>query len=284
MRLCQHRCSLQQADLDGKCFGTPVAYNGKLYMQTTKHLYCWGKKGNSTGLAEEAKAELAKVKRERDILEKLYLKSLPEEPPLPFTKEEALAWVGQAQWLLVLWGFWLDRHREPHPDELQPIGILVNNAGITADGLLARMSLDQWQRVLDTNLTGSFAVTRELIRGMMRRRWGRIVTVSSVVGLMGNAGQANYAAAKAGLIGFTKSVARELASRNITANVVAPGFVETAMTAVLPEETRQKMLADIPLARFGRVEEIAAAVTYLASEEAGYVTGQVLNGSGGLYI
>ena len=170
------------------------------------------------------------------------------------------------------------------PAEWAEIDVLVNNAGITADGLLARMSLEQWQSVLDTNLTGSFAVTRELVRGMMRRRWGRIVTVSSVVGLMGNAGQANYAAAKAGLIGFTKSVARELASRNITANVVAPGFVETAMTDVLPEATKQAMFDDIPLGRFGRAEEIAAAVVYLASEEAGYVTGQVLNVSGGLYI
>lgn len=170
------------------------------------------------------------------------------------------------------------------PAEWSEIDVLVNNAGITADGLLARMSLEQWQSVIDTNLTGSFAVTRELVRGMMRRRWGRIVTVSSVVGLMGNAGQANYAAAKAGLIGFTKSVARELASRNVTANVVAPGFVETAMTGVLPEETKKKMFDDIPLGRFGRAEEIAAAVVYLASEEAGYVTGQVLNVSGGLYI
>jgi 3-oxoacyl-[acyl-carrier protein] reductase len=170
------------------------------------------------------------------------------------------------------------------PAEWAEVDVLVNNAGITADGLLARMSLEQWQSVLDTNLTGSFAVTRELVRGMMRRRWGRIVTVSSVVGLMGNAGQANYAAAKAGLIGFTKSVARELASRNVTANVVAPGFVETAMTEVLPEATKQAMFDDIPLGRFGRAEEIAAAVVYLASEEAGYVTGQVLNVSGGLYI
>jgi 3-oxoacyl-[acyl-carrier protein] reductase len=170
------------------------------------------------------------------------------------------------------------------PAEWAEIEILVNNAGVTADGLLARMSLEQWQRVLDTNLTGSFAVTRELVRGMIRKRWGRVITVSSVVGLMGNAGQANYAAAKAGLIGFTKSVARELASRNVTANVVAPGFVETAMTAVLAEETRRKMFDDIPLGRFGKVEEIAAAVAYLASEEAAYVTGQVLNVSGGLYI
>jgi 3-oxoacyl-[acyl-carrier protein] reductase len=170
------------------------------------------------------------------------------------------------------------------PAEWKEIDVLVNNAGITADGLLARMSIEQWQRVIDTNLTGAFAITKELVRGMMRRRWGRIVTISSVVGLMGNAGQANYAAAKAGLVGFTKAVARELASRNVTANVVAPGFVETAMTAVLPEETSRRMLADIPLGRFGRAEEIAAAVVYLASEEAGYVTGQVLNVSGGLYI
>ncbi|KAB2963104.1 MAG: 3-oxoacyl-[acyl-carrier-protein] reductase [Thermoanaerobaculia bacterium] len=170
------------------------------------------------------------------------------------------------------------------PADWAEVEILVNNAGITADGLLARMSLEQWQGVIDTNLTGTFVVTRELARGMMRRRWGRIVSVSSVVGLMGNAGQANYAAAKAGLIGFTKSVARELASRNVTANVVAPGFVETAMTGALPEATRARMLEDIPGGRFGRAEEMAAAVVYLASDEAAYVTGQVLNVSGGLYI
>jgi len=170
------------------------------------------------------------------------------------------------------------------PAEWAEIGILVNNAGITADNLLARMSLDQWRRVIDTNLTGTFAVTREAVKGMIRQRWGRVVTVSSVVGLMGNAGQANYAAAKAGLIGFSKSLARELASRNVTANVVAPGFVETAMTAALPEAVRQKMLGDIPVGRFGRDDEIAAAVAYLASDEAAYVTGQVLNVSGGLYL
>ena len=170
------------------------------------------------------------------------------------------------------------------PAEWGDVGILVNNAGVTADNLLLRMSLEQWQTVIDTNLTGTFAVTKEIARGMIRQRWGRVVTVSSVVGLMGNAGQANYGAAKAGLIGFTKSIARELASRNITANVVAPGFVETAMTTALPEAVRTRMLGDIPLGRFGAAEEIAAAVVYLASEEAAYVTGQVLNVSGGLYI
>jgi len=170
------------------------------------------------------------------------------------------------------------------PEEWRDVEILVNNAGITADGLLARMSLEQWQSVLDTNLTGTFALTREMVRGMIRKRWGRVITISSVVGLMGNAGQANYAAAKAGLIGFTKSLARELASRGITANAVAPGFVETAMTDALPEAVRDKMLGDIPLGRFGTAEEVAAAVAYLASDEAAYVTGQVLNVSGGLYI
>jgi 3-oxoacyl-[acyl-carrier protein] reductase len=169
------------------------------------------------------------------------------------------------------------------PEEFSP-DILVNNAGITADNLLLRMTLEQWEDVLRTNLTGAFAVTRELVRGMMRRRWGRVVSVSSVVGVMGNAGQANYAAAKAGLIGFTKSLARELGSRGITANVVAPGYIETAMTAGLPAEVRGKLAESIVLGRLGSVADVAAAVVYLASEEASYVTGQVLNVSGGLYI
>jgi 3-oxoacyl-[acyl-carrier protein] reductase len=170
------------------------------------------------------------------------------------------------------------------PEEWSAIDILVNNAGVTADTLLARMSLEQWQRVLATNLTGAFAVTRELVRGMMRRRWGRIVSISSVVGLMGNPGQANYAASKAGLIGFTKSLAKELGSRGITANVVAPGYIRTAMTAGLPEGSRQELEGAIALRRLGTVEDVAAAVLFLASEEAGYVTGEVLNVSGGLYM
>lgn len=170
------------------------------------------------------------------------------------------------------------------PEGWGDIDILVNNAGITDDNLLIRMGVEQWERVLQVNLTGAYAVTKAVLRGMMKRRWGRIVSVSSVVGLMGNAGQSNYAAAKAGLIGFSKSLARELASRGITVNVIAPGYVTTAMTAELPEATRQKFEQEIPVGRFGDVSDIAAASVYLASEEAGYVTGQVLNVSGGLYI
>ncbi len=170
------------------------------------------------------------------------------------------------------------------PEDFANIDILVNNAGITADNLLLRMSLEDWQRVLDINLTGTFALTKLMVKGMMRRRWGRIITVSSVVGMMGNAGQANYAAAKAGLIGFSKSVARELGSRNITANVVAPGYIETAMTADLPPEAHQGLADSIVLKRLGTVEDIVGPVAFLASDEASYVTGHVLNVSGGMYI
>jgi 3-oxoacyl-[acyl-carrier protein] reductase len=170
------------------------------------------------------------------------------------------------------------------PPEYAEIDVLVNNAGITADNLLARMSLDDWERVLRTNLTGAFALTREVVRGMMRRRWGRVISISSVVGLMGNAGQANYAASKAGLIGFSKSLARELGSRNITANVVAPGYIATAMTDALPEKSRDELTGAIALKRLGTVDDVAFAVLFLASEEGGYVTGETLNVSGGLYI
>ena len=170
------------------------------------------------------------------------------------------------------------------PADLLPVSILVNNAGITADNLILRMSLDEWRRVLDTNLTGTFALTKAVARGMVRARWGRIISISSVVGLMGNAGQANYAAAKAGLIGFSKSLARELGSRNITVNVVAPGFVRTAMTEALSSEQTAALERQIVLGRLGTRDDVAAAVHYLASEEASYVTGEVLNVSGGLYI
>jgi 3-oxoacyl-[acyl-carrier protein] reductase len=170
------------------------------------------------------------------------------------------------------------------PEDYATIDILVNNAGITADNLLVRMSFEEWERVLRTNLTGAFALTKEVVRGMIKRRWGRIINVSSVVGVMGNAGQANYAASKAGLIGFSKSLAREVGSRNITVNVVAPGLIQTAMTEKLSEAAREELTSAIVLKRLGTVEDVAWAVLFLASEEGGYVTGHTLNVSGGLYI
>ncbi len=170
------------------------------------------------------------------------------------------------------------------PEDYAAVDILVNNAGITADNLLARMSLDDWERVLRTNLTGAFALTKEVVRGMIKRRWGRVISVSSVVGMMGNAGQANYAAAKAGLIGFSKSLARELGSRSVTSNVVAPGYIQTAMTDKLPEAAREGLTDAIALKRLGTVDDVAWAVLFLASEEAGYITGTTVNVSGGLYI
>ena len=163
-----------------------------------------------------------------------------------------------------------------------PVEVLVANAGITRDTLLLRMSDDDWDAVVRTNLTGSFRVARRAAKGMLRLRKGRIVFISSVVGMLGSPGQVNYAASKSGLIGMARSIARELGSRGITANVVAPGFVETDMTAVLPEETQKQYLSQIPLGRFGRTEEIAQAVRWLSSEEAGYITGAVIPVDGGI--
>jgi 3-oxoacyl-[acyl-carrier protein] reductase len=165
-----------------------------------------------------------------------------------------------------------------------PIDILVNNAGVTKDGLLVRMSDDDWDTVLDVNLRGAFLLTRAVARGMMKRRWGRIINISSVVGMMGNAGQANYAASKAGLIGFTKAVARELASRNVLVNAIAPGFIETDMTSALTEAQRDTLRANIPLGRLGRGVDIARAVVFLASDHADYITGQVLVVDGGMVM
>jgi len=162
--------------------------------------------------------------------------------------------------------------------------ILVNNAGITRDNLLMRMKDDEWQAIMDTNLTSVYRLSKACLRGMMKARRGRIVNVASVVGLTGNAGQTNYAAAKAGVIGFSKSLAREVASRGITVNTVAPGFIDTDMTRSLPEEQKNKLLEQIPLARLGSAGEIAAAVAFLASPEAGYITGETINVNGGMYM
>jgi 3-oxoacyl-[acyl-carrier protein] reductase len=161
---------------------------------------------------------------------------------------------------------------------------LVNNAGITHDGLLLRMKREDWDRVLTVNLTGAFEMTRAVLPAMVRARYGRIVNISSIVGLMGNPGQANYCAAKAGLIGFTKSLAREVASRSITVNAVAPGFIDTEMTKALAPDARDRMSGLIPLGRLGRAEDVAAGVAFLVGPGAAYITGEVLNISGGLYM
>ena len=164
------------------------------------------------------------------------------------------------------------------------IDVLVNNAGITRDGLAVRMKPADWDLVLKINLDGAFACIQQVLPGMMRNRWGRIVNISSVVGQAGQAGQANYAASKAGLIGLTKAMAQEMGSRGITVNAVAPGYIATDMTKSLPEELKQKMLASIPLGRMGSPEDVAAAVKFLVSEDASYITGQVLAVNGGMYM
>ncbi len=167
---------------------------------------------------------------------------------------------------------------------LGPISILVNNAGLTRDNLLLRLDEADWDQVLDANLKGAFHTTKAIIRGMMKRREGRIINITSIVGITGNKGQANYAASKAGLIGFTKSVAKEYASRGVTANCVAPGFIDTDMTAALPQEARDALLSQIALGRLGQPADIAGAVLFLASDLARYVTGQVLVVDGGMVI
>ncbi|GAB6262045.1 3-oxoacyl-ACP reductase FabG [Photobacterium sp. CCB-ST2H9] len=164
------------------------------------------------------------------------------------------------------------------------VDILVNNAGITRDNLLMRMKDDEWQDIIDTNLTSIFRLSKAVLRSMMKKRYGRIISIGSVVGTMGNAGQTNYSAAKAGLIGFTKSMAREVASRGITVNAVAPGFIETDMTKALNDDQRASTLSAVPAGRLGEPREIAAAVAFLASDDAGYVTGETLHVNGGMYM
>ena len=164
------------------------------------------------------------------------------------------------------------------------VDILVNNAGITRDQLIMRMSDDDWDKVLGINLKGVFLCSKAVLRPMMRQRWGRIISISSIVGLIGNPGQANYASAKAGIIGLTRTIAKEVASRGITANAIAPGFIDTAMTQQLPEERRQELMAQIPLGSLGTPRDIAGVVAFLASEEARYITGQVITVDGGISL
>lgn len=168
--------------------------------------------------------------------------------------------------------------------EMGRVDILVNNAGITRDGLLLRMKEEDWDAVININLKGVFLCTKESVKAMARQRYGRIVNISSVVAFMGNAGQVNYSASKAGIVGLTKTVAKEYASRGITVNAVAPGFISTAMTDALPEGVKEEMKKAVPLGRFGTVQDVASAVLFLASPEAGYVTGQVLHVNGGMYM
>ena len=168
--------------------------------------------------------------------------------------------------------------------EFGPISILVNNAGITRDNLLMRMKDEDWASIIDTNLTSVFRTSKAVMRGMMKARKGRIINIASVVGVTGNAGQANYAAAKAGIIGFSKSLAKEIGSRGVTVNVVAPGFIDTDMTKALPEEARTALINDIALERLGSPEDIAHAVAFLASPAAGYITGETLHVNGGMYM
>ena len=169
-------------------------------------------------------------------------------------------------------------------DEFGAVEILVNDAGITRDNLLMRMKDDEWQAIMDTNLTSIFSLSKAVLRGMMKKRFGRIVSIGSVVGCAGNAGQANYAAAKAGVIGFSKSLAREVASRGITVNVVAPGFIDTDMTKALSDEQREAIFKDIPANRLGQPEEIAATVSFLVSTGAAYITGETIQVNGGMYM
>lgn len=169
-------------------------------------------------------------------------------------------------------------------DEFGAPSILVNNAGITKDNLLMRMNDDEWFDVINTNLSSVYRLSKSVLRGMMKARWGRIINISSVVGSMGNPGQANYAATKAGVAGFSRSLAAEVGSRGITVNTVAPGFIDTDMTKVLPEEQKQMLLSKIPLGRLGKPEEIAAVVVFLASEAGGYVSGETIQVNGGMYM
>ena len=193
-------------------------------------------------------------------------------------------WEGAGRVLNVADGVSVERFLHVLTEEFGTPSILVNNAGITRDNLLMRMKDEEWDGIIQTNLSSVYRLCKGCIKGMMKARAGRIVNITSVVGVMGNAGQTNYAAAKAGILGFTKSLAREVGSRGITVNAVAPGFIETDMTGALPEEQKKTLLNSIPLGRLGRADEVAAAVAFLCSEQAGYITGETLHVNGGMYM
>jgi 3-oxoacyl-[acyl-carrier protein] reductase len=257
------------------CHGVPIYYDCKFIMTTRIALVTGASRGIGRACALElakAGAKVALAARQTDKLEEVAAEIranggeafvVPLDLSAQDSIKEGIARVAK---------------------EFGRIDILVNNAGVTKDGLALRMKADDWNFVLQTNLTGAFFCIQQVISPMMRERWGRIVNISSVVGEAGNAGQANYVASKAGLIGLTKSLAQELGSRNITVNAVAPGFIETDMTAGLKDDLKAKITAGIPLGRIGRPEEVAGAVRFLCSEEAGYITGNVIDVNGGMYM
>ncbi|NCO32522.1 MAG: 3-oxoacyl-[acyl-carrier-protein] reductase [Armatimonadetes bacterium CG2_30_59_28] len=232
-----------------------------------------GSRGIGRGIAlrlAQAGATVVIAGRNRDALEEV-VREIEESEGKGFAQAGSVAVAADAQRIV-----------EASLEATGRIDILVNNAGITRDGLLMRLSLEHWHEVLDTNLTGAFNMTKAAVRSMVKQKSGSIINVSSIIGLMGNAGQANYAASKAGVIGFTKSIARELASRNITVNAVAPGYIETDMTAALSDESKVLMLKGIPVQRFGQPEDVAGVVLFLASPDARYITGQVISVDGGM--
>jgi 3-oxoacyl-[acyl-carrier protein] reductase len=199
-----------------------------------------------------------------------------------FLKEAGVAGIGKV--LNVTDGESIETVVSEVESEFASPSILVNNAGITRDNLLMRMKDDEWNDIIETNLTPIYKMSKRCLRAMTKARWGRIITITSVVGVMGNAGQTNYAAAKAGVIGFSKSLAREVGARGITVNAVAPGFIDTDMTSSLPEAHKTALLEQVPVKRLGQPEEIAAAVSFLAGEHAGYISGETLNVNGGMYM
>jgi 3-oxoacyl-[acyl-carrier protein] reductase len=242
-------------DLSGKC-ALITGASGRIGSAVARALHCQGATVAVSGTRREALDSLVQELGDR-------VHAIPCDLSDPDAVE---ALIGEAEGVM------------------EAVEIVVNNAGITRDSIAVRLKDEAWQQVIDVNLTAAFRISRGALRGMMRRRWGRIINMTSVVGVSGNAGQANYAAAKAGLIGLSKSLAQEVASRSITVNCVAPGFIETAMTEALEGEQRDRLAAAIPAGRFGVSSDVASAVVYLASDEASYVTGHTLHVNGGMVM